>query len=225
MGPEYACYASDVTTSFPANGKFTDKQKIVYNAVLDANRSVFKAAKPGVRWTDMHMLAEKVILTHLKNAGLLTGDVDAMLAARIGAVFMPHGLGHFLGLDVHDCGGYLGDATPRSKLPGLSSLRVTRTLKERMVITIEPGCYFIDTLLDAAFNNPEQAKFLVKDEINKYRGQGGVRIEDDVVIWEKGNENMSIVPRTVEEIEHFMASEELNDSTIAKSVSDHLSKH
>lgn len=225
MGPEYNCYASDVTTSFPANGKFTEKQKVVYNAVLEANQAVFKAAKPGVRWTDMHILSEKVILTHLKKAGLLTGDVDEMLSARLGAVFMPHGLGHLIGLDVHDCGGYLGDATPRSKLPGLKSLRTTRTLKERMVITIEPGCYFIDTLLDAAFKDPNLAKFLVKSEIDKYRGQGGVRIEDDVIIWEKGNENMSDVPRTIEEIESFMANGKFDDCTVQKSISDHLAKH
>ncbi|KAE9420285.1 hypothetical protein Angca_004982, partial [Angiostrongylus cantonensis] len=225
MGPEYNCYASDITTSFPANGKFTDKQKIVYNAVLDANQAVFKAAKPGVRWTDMHILAERVILTHLKSAGLVTaGDVDEMVRARLGAVFMPHGLGHFIGLDVHDCGGYLGDALPRSKLPGLKSLRTTRTLQERMVITIEPGCYFIDTLLDAALNDPNQAKFLVKSEIDNYRGQGGVRIEDDVVIWAKGNENMSDLPRTVEEIEHFMRSGEFNDATVEKSINHHLHK-
>ncbi|VDO80461.1 unnamed protein product [Haemonchus placei] len=148
-----------------------------------------------------------------------------MVNARLGAVFMPHGLGHLIGLDVHDCGGYLGDALPRSQLPGLKSLRTTRTLKERMVITIEPGCYFIDTLLDAAFKDPKLAKYMVKTEIDKYRGQGGVRIEDDVVIWEKGNENMSDVPRTVEEIEHFMASEEFSDSTIQKSISDHLNKY
>nr|CDJ93912.1 Peptidase M24B and Peptidase M24 domain containing protein [Haemonchus contortus] len=225
MGPEYNCYASDITTSFPANGKFTEKQKMVYNAVLEANRAVFEAAKPGVRWTDMHLLSEKVILTHLQKAGLLTGDIDEMVNARLGAVFMPHGLGHLVGLDVHDCGGYLGDALPRSQLPGLKSLRTTRTLKERMVITIEPGCYFIDTLLDAAFDDPKLAKFMVKAEIDKYRGQGGVRIEDDVVIWEKGNENLSDLPRTVEEIEHFMSSEEFSDSTIQKSIRDHLNKH
>uniref|UniRef100_A0A7I4Y167 Xaa-Pro dipeptidase n=1 Tax=Haemonchus contortus TaxID=6289 RepID=A0A7I4Y167_HAECO len=225
MGPEYNCYAADITNSFPANGKFTEKQKMVYNAVLEANRAVFKAAKPGVRWTDMHLLSEKVILTHLQKAGLLTGDNDEMVNARLGAVFMPHGLGHLVGLDVHDCGGYLGDALPRSQLPGLKSLRTTRTLKERMVITIEPGCYFIDTLLDAAFNDPKLAKFMVKAEIDKYRGQGGVRIEDDVVIWEKGNENLSDVPRSTEEVEHFMALEEFNDSTILKSIRDYLNKH
>lgn len=206
MGPEYSCYVSDVTCSFPANGKFTEQQKIVYNAVLRANRTVFKQAKPGVRWTDMHLLSERIILEDLKTAGLLQGDVDEMLQKRMGAIFMPHGLGHFLGLDVHDVGGYLGDALPRSDMPGLKSLRTTRTLKERMCITIEPGVYFIDTLLDKALSDPELSKFLVKDRLEQFRGSGGVRIEDDILIWDAGNENMNAdLPRTVEEIEQFMA--------------------
>jgi len=206
MGPEYNCYASDVTCSFPANGKFTPQQRITYNAVFKANQAVFKAAKPGVRWTDMHILSERVILTELKAAGLLVGDVEEMVQKRMGAVFMPHGLGHLLGLDVHDVGGYLGDAEPRSTLPGLKSLRTTRTLKERMVITIEPGCYYIDFLLDRALADPQLAPHIVADKLKEFRNSGGVRIEDDVVIWEKGNENMNHqLPRTVEEIEGFMA--------------------
>ncbi|GMT00490.1 hypothetical protein PENTCL1PPCAC_22664, partial [Pristionchus entomophagus] len=206
MGPEYNCYASDVTTSFPANGTFTDRQKLVYNAVLAANRAVLDQAKIGVRWNTMHELAEKIILEHLKVGGLVKGDVAEMVQARLGAVFMPHGLGHMIGLDVHDVGGYLGDALPRSTLPGLKSLRTTRTLQERMVITIEPGCYFIDTLIDKALADENLCKFLVAEKVNEYRGQGGVRIEDDVIIWAKGNENMSQVPRTVEEIEAFMVA-------------------
>uniref|UniRef100_A0A8R1I3V6 Peptidase_M24 domain-containing protein n=1 Tax=Caenorhabditis japonica TaxID=281687 RepID=A0A8R1I3V6_CAEJA len=99
---------------------------------------------------------------------------------------MPHGLGHLIGLDVHDCGGYMGDAIPRSTLPGLKSLRTTRTLKENMAITIEPGCYFIDFLLDEALADPVRNVFLVKSEIDKYRGAGGVRIEDDVIIRASG---------------------------------------
>ncbi|CAD6184485.1 unnamed protein product [Caenorhabditis auriculariae] len=224
MGPEYNCYASDITTSFPSNGKFTDQQKIIYNAVLEASLAVFREAKPGVRWTDMHILSERVILQHLKAAGLVTGDIEEAVAARIGAVFMPHGLGHLIGLDVHDCGGYLGDATPRSTLPGLRSLRTTRTLQERMVITIEPGCYFIDTLLDQALADPSKARFLVKTEVDKYRGFGGVRIEDDVVIWAKGNENMSDLPRTVEEIEKFMKDGDCVDEAVSKRVQEYLRK-
>uniref|UniRef100_A0A915Q8B2 Xaa-Pro dipeptidase n=1 Tax=Setaria digitata TaxID=48799 RepID=A0A915Q8B2_9BILA len=204
MGPEYNCYASDITTTFPCNGKFTEKQKIIYNAVLAANIEAFKAAKPGVRWTSIHNLAERIILSHLRDAAILRGDLDKMMEASMGAVFMPHGLGHFMGLDVHDCGGYLGDAEPRSTLPGLKCLRTTRTLQERMVITIEPGCYFIDTLLDAALSNPTQKNFIVKEKLDEFRGFGGVRIEDDIVIWADGNERLSNVPRTVEEIEQFM---------------------
>uniref|UniRef100_A0AAF5RUV3 Xaa-Pro dipeptidase n=2 Tax=Wuchereria bancrofti TaxID=6293 RepID=A0AAF5RUV3_WUCBA len=207
MGPEYNCYASDITTTFPCNGKFTEKQKMIYNAVLAANIEVFQAAKPGLRWNQMHILAERIILSHLKDAGILCGDLDEMIEARIGAIFMPHGLGHFMGLDVHDCGGYLGDAEPRSILPGLKALRTTRTLRERMVITIEPGCYFIDTLLDAALNDSVQNKFIIKEKLNEFRGFGGVRIEDDIVIWSHGNERMSNVPRTVDEIEQFMSKD------------------
>ncbi|VDK53847.1 unnamed protein product [Anisakis simplex] len=204
MGPECECYASDVTVTFPVNGKFTENQKLIYNAVLRANREVFKAAKPGVRWADMHLLAERVMLTDLKAGGLLKGDVDEMLSARLGAVFMPHGLGHLLGLDVHDCGGYLGDATPRSKEPGLKSLRLTRTLQERMVVTIEPGCYFIDTQLEKALADPAMKKYINEDRLNEFKGFGGVRIEDDIVIWASGNEMLNDVPRTIEEIEAFM---------------------
>uniref|UniRef100_A0AC34RIU0 Aminopeptidase P N-terminal domain-containing protein n=1 Tax=Panagrolaimus sp. JU765 TaxID=591449 RepID=A0AC34RIU0_9BILA len=206
MGPEYNCYGSDVTCSFPCNGKFTEQQKTIYNAVWAAHQAIFSAAKPGIRWTDMHILAEKVILTHLKAAGILQGDIDEMVRNRLGAIFMPHGLGHFLGLEVHDVGGYLGDALPRSNLPGLKNLRTTRTLEERMVITIEPGCYFVDTLLNQALNSSVLSEYFNKTVLEQYRNFGGVRIEDDVVIWQNGVENLSgSLPRTVEEIEDFMA--------------------
>uniref|UniRef100_A0A914LLL4 Xaa-Pro dipeptidase n=1 Tax=Meloidogyne incognita TaxID=6306 RepID=A0A914LLL4_MELIC len=206
MGPEYNCYGSDVTCTFPANGKFTEKQKLIYNAVYRANRTVLKEAKPGIRWTEMHLLAEKIILEDLQAGGLLIGKIEEMLKKRVGAIFMPHGLGHFMGLDIHDVGGYLGDALPRSDKPGLKSLRTTRILKEKMCITIEPGCYFIDTLLDKAFADPELSKYLVKEKIEEFRGFGGVRIEDDIIILVNGNLNMNAeLPRTVEEIEEFMS--------------------
>jgi Xaa-Pro aminopeptidase len=105
MGSEYTCYGSDVTTSFPANGKFTADQRMVYEAVLAAQVAVMDAIKPGVEWLDMHVLANRVLLTHLKAGGLLVGEVDDMMAANLGGVFMPHGLGHMLGIDTHDVGG------------------------------------------------------------------------------------------------------------------------
>lgn len=204
MGANYCGYAADITCSFPVNGKFTDDQKLIYNAVLKARDAVIAAAKPGVAWTDMHLLANRVMLTSLKAAGLLVGDVEDMIKAGLNEIFQPHGLGHLLGLDVHDVGGYLPDHPERSKKPGLRKLRTARTLLAGMVLTVEPGCYFIDCLLDAALANPDQAKFLVAEQLQRFRGFGGVRIEDDVLITETGVENMTDVPRTVEEIEEEM---------------------
>lgn len=99
-------YASDITNCFPVNGKFTQKQKEIYDLVLKANREVFAAVKPGVNWKDMHIKAEFIILEGLKSLGLLNGDVEEMQKKRIGYIFMPHGLGHLIGLDCHDAGGY-----------------------------------------------------------------------------------------------------------------------
>jgi len=205
MGAEYCCYTSDITCSFPANGKFTSKQRVIYEAVLASSRAVMKALKPGVSWTDMHLLSERVSLEALKAAGLLVGDVDEMMKVRLGAVFQPHGLGHFLGLDVHDVHGYPTTGPPRSDEPGLRSLRTARTMAPRMVLTIEPGIYFGEYNLDTALADPELSRFMVADVINQYRGFGGVRIEDDIAITDDGMELMTDVPRTVEEIEKIMA--------------------
>lgn len=196
MGGNYMGYAADITCSFPCNGKFTPDQKMIYEAVLAANVAVAKAAKPGVLWSDMHRLAEKQILTHLKNGGLVTGDVEEMLSAGLGAIFMPHGLGHFMGLDVHDVGGYLSGQPERPTQPGLKCLRTARMLQPGMVLTIEPGCYFIEPLIEKALNDEKLKKFMVKAKLEKFKNFGGVRIEDDVIITETGIENMTKVPRT-----------------------------
>jgi len=209
FGAEYYCFCSDITCSWPVNGKFTDKQKIVYNAVLRANRAVFSALKPGVSWRDMHLLANRVVLEDLAAAGILTGSVDEMMSVNLGGrVFQPHGLGHFIGCDVHDVGGYLEGHPERDSRDGLRSLRTARQIEANMVLTIEPGCYFIDFLIDRALQDPELSRFIVADRINEYRGTGGVRIEDDVIVHEDGAELMSIVPRTVEEIEAWMAGDD-----------------
>jgi Xaa-Pro dipeptidase len=205
MGCEYYCYASDITCSYPVSGKFSDQQKIVYNAVLKASRAVMEAVKPGVSWVDMHLLADRVQLSELKAHGLLKGDIELMMEKRLGATFMPHGLGHFMGCDTHDVGGYLEHCPPRPQEAGLRSLRTARTLEANMVLTIEPGVYFIDALLDKALQDPDLSQFLVPEVIEKYRNFGGVRIEDDIRITDSGMELLTEVPRTVEEIEQLMA--------------------
>uniref|UniRef100_A0A673GRV0 Xaa-Pro dipeptidase n=1 Tax=Sinocyclocheilus rhinocerous TaxID=307959 RepID=A0A673GRV0_9TELE len=206
MGGEYYCYSSDITCSFPVNGKFTADQRAIYEAVLKSSRAVMAAIKPGVKWTDMHRLADRVHLEELLKMGILRGSVEEMLKVHLGTVFMPHGLGHLLGIDVHDVGGY-PEGIERIDEPGLKSLRMGRVVQERMVLTVEPGIYFINHLLDKALSSPAQCGFINNSILTRFRGFGGVRIEDDIAVTADGVELLTCVPRTVEEIEAFMADE------------------
>lgn len=217
MGGEYYCYSSDITCSFPANGKFTADQREIYEAVLKSSRAVMNAVKPGVAWPDMHRVADRIHLEELTRIGILKGNVEDMIKAHMGAVFMPHGLGHFLGIDVHDVGGY-PEGVDRIDLPGLKSLRTARALQERMVLTIEPGIYFIDHVLDQALANPSQSCFINKQVLQRFRGFGGVRIEDDIAVTANGMELLTCVPRTVEEIEAFMADSKEQSKTFSRVV-------
>jgi len=205
MGAEYHCYGADITCSFPVNGKFTEQQRDIYTAVLTAQEAVFSQLRPGVNWTDMHKAAERGFLTVLTERGYLRGDIDEMMEKRIGALFQPHGLGHMLGIDTHDVGGYLEFNPPRSTERGLAKLRTTCTVREGMYMTVEPGVYFISALLEPAFNNPEEAKFLNEEKIRPMMNFGGVRLEDDVVITADGFENFTRCPRKIEDIEAVMA--------------------
>lgn len=204
MGAEYHFYDSDITCSFPINGTFSNDQRIIYQAVLDAQRRVISAIKPGVSWIEMHKLAELTILGALVKAGILNGDLEKMMEQRLGAIFMPHGLGHFLGLDTHDPGGY-PQGLERPQEPGLKSLRTSRVLQEGMVITVEPGCYFIEMLINQAMGNPETACFINEKELERFKQFGGVRLEDDIVVTAKGCENLTKCPREICDIEAVMA--------------------
>jgi len=203
-GAEYHGYSSDITCTYPVNGRFTPDQRRIYEAVLAANRAVQGAMKPGVLWPDMHRLAERVIAERLVAAGLLRGSVDELMSAHVPALFMPHGLGHLMGLDVHDVGGY-PEGIDRIDEPGIRSLRCGRRLEAGMVITVEPGIYFIDALLDPALSDPKLERHLDAKVIGRFRGFGGVRIEDDVLVTASGSENLTTVPRDVDEIERVMA--------------------
>lgn len=207
MGAKYAGYTADITVTFPISKKFTDDQKAVYNAVLNARNAVIAALKPGVSWVDMHRLSLEVILTDLKKYGVLVGDVDEMIQKGIGAILMPHGLGHFLGCDVHDVGGYLEGHPPRPSEPGFSRLRTARKMLAGMVVTVEPGCYFNDVILEKTLKDENLSKFFNKDVLNRMKTCGNVRIEDDVLITKDGCEVLTDVPRTVEEIEEYLAKD------------------
>ena len=124
MGHAVHHYCADITCCYPSDGVFTQKQKDIYRIVYKANRAVFKVAKPGVSWPSMHILAERIILTDLQKLGIVKPEVDIekALDARLGFLFMPHGLGHLVGLDVHEVGGYLPHFPPRSGEWGLKSL-------------------------------------------------------------------------------------------------------
>eukprot|EP01006_Ploeotia_vitrea_P060144 TRINITY_DN75374_c0_g1_i1.p1 TRINITY_DN75374_c0_g1~~TRINITY_DN75374_c0_g1_i1.p1 ORF type:complete len:498 (-),score=66.45 TRINITY_DN75374_c0_g1_i1:146-1639(-) len=205
FGTEYQLYTADITTTWPASGKFTPQQKAIYNIVLDANLSVMKSMKPGTSWPDMQTLAYNIIGNGLVGLGLLKGDVKDLIENDIVFLFMPHGLGHFLGMAVHDVGGYNPGTPERIMKPGYQHLRTARVLEKGMVLTVEPGCYFNTAMLEQAFKDPAKNKYLNEAEIRKYWDFGGVRIEENVVVLDDGIENMTSVPRTVEEIEKVMA--------------------
>eukprot|EP00392_Amoebophrya_sp_AT5.2_P010852 g10919.t1 len=213
MGAEYHCYTADVTCTFPVSGKFSEAGKRVYEAVWASVVAVEESLKPGVRYGDMHRLAQRTILEQLK--GFIfkeSASVDDMMAADLMGYFMPHGLGHMLGLAVHDVGGYeIGETKADYAKPPHNikqNLRLNRVLKPNMVLTVEPGFYFIPHCVKQVFAEPGLSKFLKMSQeellTRMTREVGGVRIEDNVVITECGCRVMNSLPRTVEEIEGVM---------------------
>ena len=196
MGIRFCGYCSDISATFPVNGKFSEKQKKIYEIVLNSNRSVIKFMKPGVtKYAECDKLSKILILEGLQKIGVLKSEysTEDMFNDGLARTFMPHSVGHFLGLDVHDVG--KGSVTYKSN--GI--------LQNGNFITVEPGCYFIDFLMDEAENSPILSKYLNVEELEKYRGFGGVRIEDDIMIGEDSVESYQAeLPRTIEEIENIM---------------------
>jgi Xaa-Pro aminopeptidase len=205
------CYASDITRTFPVGGKFSSRQKDIYNIVLKANNETIKASIPGRSYREVHLMAARIIAGGLKELGLMKGDLDEAVAAGAHALFFPHGLGHMLGLDVHDMEGlgenHVGynESLKRSDQFGLAYLRLGRELEPGFVITNEPGCYFIPALIDQWKGENKHKQFINYDEVEKYRDFGGVRIEDDVLITDTGSKVLGTpIPKTVEEVEGTM---------------------
>lgn len=160
--------------------------------------------------------ANKVLLEKLKELGFLQGDLEAMLAQGVASIFQPHGIGHFIGLDRHDVGGYLEGypARPSSDNVALQKLRTSRKLEPGMFVAFDTGCYFIDALLDASLKDKKYKRFLVEDRIKQFRGFGGVRIKDTLFVDDLGAVNLTKVPRTVEHIEDWLAGIDYEDEPL-----------
>lgn len=197
MGMRFGNYVSDVTITVPVNGKFSQKQKEIYDIVLKSNREVMQKVKPGANLRQLDADSKRIILEELQKIGIILPNfsVDELMDAGLHRIFMPHGLGHYVGIEVHD--------VYDTSLLGLESYK----FEKNNVITIEPGIYFRDILLDKAFVNPLQSKYLNIEKLKTYYDFGGVRIEDDVLVTEDGFINMTEeLPRTTEEIERIMSN-------------------
>jgi Xaa-Pro aminopeptidase len=185
-------YAADITRTIPVSGKFSTRQREIYEIVLKANNEAIAASRPGVPYRQVHLLSARIVASGLAELGLMKGDPDAAVTAGAHALFFPHGLGHMMGLDVHDMEnigeqyvGY-GEGEQRSKQFGLAYLRLARNLEPGFVLTVEPGIYFIPALIDQWQKAGQHAEFINYEKVRDYIGFGGIRIEDDIVITSDG---------------------------------------
>ena len=206
-------YCSDHTRTTPVSGKFTRRQKEIYTIVEQAHDLAMQQAKPGVRYYDVHMDVCRHITDGLKELGLMKGDTEEAVQAGAHALFLPHGLGHMMGLDVHDMEdlgqtyvGYDDEIQPSTQF-GTASLRMGRRLQKGFVITDEPGIYFIPDLIDYWKANDLNTQFLNFDAIEKYKDFGGIRIEDDLLITDDGARFLGkdLIPYHADDVEKYVA--------------------
>lgn len=198
-GCEWSLYASDVTRCFPVNGDWSKEHLEVYNIVLKMQKTTMDMIKPGASWEDCHLTAHKVMIEEFLKLGLFKSDFTAqeIFESKVSGRFFPHGLGHLLGMDTHDVGGY---PNYEDEDDLLKYLRLRRPLQKGMVLTDEPGVYFSPFLLKDVLETPEKLKYINKDVLDKYWYVGGVRIEDDLLVTDDGYENFTKITSDPEEI-------------------------
>jgi len=201
-------YASDISRTIPVSGKFSERQKEIYTIVLSAQERAIEAIKPGVEFRNVHRLACEVLASGLKEIGLMKGDVEEAVDAGAHTLFFQCGLGHMLGLDVHDMEGlgedYVGytDTIKRNPEFGWRSLRLGRALEAGFVVTVEPGVYFIPELIDRWWLQKKNSQYINYDMVKKYEDFGGLRIEDDVLVTANGHRVLGKkIPKTIDEVE------------------------
>lgn len=207
-------YCSDHTRTFPVNGKFTQRQLEIYSIVEACHDHALDVAKPGVKYMDVHFAVCRLMTERLKELGLMKGDTEEAVAAGAHAMFLPHGLGHMMGMDVHDMEnldqinvGFDEETRPRLDQFGTNCLRMGRRLEEGFVVTDEPGIYFIPALIDDWKASGHCAEFLNFDKIETYKDFGGIRIEDDILITKDGCRFLGEhrIPYHPKDVEEFMA--------------------
>lgn len=200
-------YAGDLSSTIPVSGRFTSRQRDIYSIALDAHQTAVKLLRPGIPFKEIHMVACRRIVEGLKDLGLMRGHIDLAVEEGAHALFFQCGLGHMMGLDVHDMEnlgelwvGY--DGSPKSTLFGLKSLRLARKLERRFVLTIEPGIYFIPELIDMWKSEKRHAEFINYDKVEEYRNFGGIRNEEDYLITDDGARRLGKhVPISIDEVE------------------------
>ncbi len=201
-------YAGDITRVYPVSPKFSAQQSEIYDLVLKAETESIAAVKPGVKYMDIHLGAARIITEGLQQLGLMKGDVDESVAAGAHALFFPHGLGHMIGLDVHDMEnlgennvGYDG-SVQRSTQFGTAYLRLARPLETGFVLTVEPGIYFIPELIDMWEGEGKLKEFIQYDKLGTYRSFTGIRIEDNVLVTESGHRVLGVpIPKVRKDVE------------------------
>ncbi|MEL6251281.1 MAG: aminopeptidase P family protein [Bacteroidota bacterium] len=201
-------YAGDMTRTFPVSPSFTSQQKEIYQIVLDAENRAIEMLKPGITYKEVHLEAARTITKGMQSLGLMKGDVESSIAAGAHALFFPHGLGHMMGLDVHDMEdlgedhvGYT-DQLKRSTQFGLKSLRLGRKLEEGFVLTVEPGIYFIPLLIDTWKREGTCKAYINFDKLDAYRSFGGIRIEEDYLITAGGSRLLGkALAKSIEDVE------------------------
>ncbi len=201
-------YAGDITRTIPVAGRFSERQKDIYAIVLNAQAAAIAAIRPGVLFRDVHLLACEILVSGLKDMGLMRGDIKEAVAAGAHALFFQCGLGHMLGLDVHDMEslgedyvGYTEDIV-RSDQFGLHSLRLGRALEPGFVLTVEPGLYFIPQLIHQWKAQKQHADFIDYEAVDRFLDFGGIRIEDDVLVTASGCRILGTpIPRTIQEVQ------------------------
>ncbi len=201
-------YAGDITRTFPVDGRFSLQQKQVYEIVLKAQLGAIETIRPGIIFRDVHLHAARILAEGLKGIGLMKGDTDAAVKEGAHALFFPHGIGHMMGLDVHDMENlgedYVGydEGIRRSDQFGLACLRLAKELKPGFVVTVEPGLYFIPALITRWRNENKFNDFINYAEVERYRDFGGIRIEDDVLVTKQGHRVLGKpIPKIISEVE------------------------